>query len=71
MTYFKFYHYNIRMLNLFYHKESLPFLKFDDEFLTEILEHFLGRLFAIDKKNGKKIFICNAMMMYLDKNKTN
>jgi len=33
------------MLDEIYHKESLPNLKFDDEYLTEILEHFHGTLF--------------------------
>jgi len=45
MSLFNFYHYNLRMLNILYHKESLPNLKFDDQFLTEILEHFHGILF--------------------------
>jgi len=50
------------------HKESLPYLKFDDNFLTEILVHFHGWLFY--EEDGKEYFLCNAMMMYLDKNNT-
>jgi len=65
---FAFYKYNKQMLNRFYHKESLPFLKLEDEFLTEILKYFHGRLFY--EKDGEKIFFCNAIMMYLDKNNT-
>jgi len=56
------------MLNRLDHKESLPFLKFDDDFLNEILEYFHGRLFY--EKDGKKVFFCNAVMMYLEKSIT-
>jgi len=62
---FKFMKNNFLMLNRLDYKENLPFLKFDDEFLTEILEYFHGQLFY--EKDGKTFFLCNAMMMYLDK----
>lgn len=59
---------NFTMMFRIGHKESLPYLKFDDNFLTEILVHFHGWLFY--EEDGKEYFLCNAMMMYLDKNNT-